>query len=317
MLLLTEVIELKWLARKHSSNCHLDKCCLCSCFHVHFPSGEASPVLPGCPSRVMQQPCCSAGPSLTWDMPQSMGERDVRMNKDFACWSSVCKWSLASGQVGADQWGFKYKGNSGNLKVLARQPPIVQAYQRAEPRKDAAQLSATALLTHHFLETRAKKAWFSSRFLLQSWLMVVFQKFTRSEWNFFTVKAFVRPLSWVGNLLSNKMWTHTFFLTARGTCLVSHFPLWQKTCRTIVCLWKPYLSIGFGSHYVKKLWTQTNSIFGHGTTPARVQVFGQFSQTRGVFFWGCPVRGQELDFMVLVGLFQLRIFCDPMFASFS
>lgn len=27
--------------------------------------------------------------------------------------------------------------------------------------------------------------------------------------------------------------------------------------------------------------------------------------------WDCPVQGQELGFIICVGLFQLRIVCDP------
>lgn len=49
---------------------------------------------------------------------------------------------------------------------------------------------------------------------------------------------------------------------------------------------------------------------GRGTKPARVQEgFGQYSQRHGVLL-GCPVQGQELDSVVFLGPFCLRMFCD-------
>lgn len=34
-------------------------------------------------------------------------------------------------------------------------------------------------------------------------------------------------------------------------------------------------------------------------------------------FWGCPVQGQELDSVILVALFQLRVFHDSMMVFVS
>lgn len=49
----------------------------------------------------------------------------------------------------------------------------------------------------------------------------------------------------------------------------------------------------------------------HSTKPDRVRdAFGQHTWARGVTLGDGPVQGQELDLMVLVSSFQLRILSD-------
>ena len=51
---------------------------------------------------------------------------------------------------------------------------------------------------------------------------------------------------------------------------------------------------------------------GHGTKLNRVQeVSGQHSQMYGLILGG-PVWSQELDLVILMGPFLLRIFCDSL-----
>lgn len=55
---------------------------------------------------------------------------------------------------------------------------------------------------------------------------------------------------------------------------------------------------------------------GHSTKPYTAQEeFGQPSQARGDS-WGCLVEAQELVSMILVGLFQLRIFYNSMIINY-
>ena len=49
---------------------------------------------------------------------------------------------------------------------------------------------------------------------------------------------------------------------------------------------------------------------GHSTKPDRVQqAFEKYSKARGVNLGDGSVQGQELDSVILVGPFQLSIFC--------
>ena len=50
---------------------------------------------------------------------------------------------------------------------------------------------------------------------------------------------------------------------------------------------------------------------GHSRKLNEVQESGQCSQTYGLIL-GCPTCSQELDLLILMGPFQLRIFYDPM-----
>lgn len=157
MLLLTGVIELKWLARRHSSNCHLEK--VLSVFKFPYSLSGWGSQYSASGTSIRSDASVRVG-ALSPTSPKtcrSQWERDTRIN-NLTRRSPVCKWSSAFCSFGADQWGCKYGGNSGNLNVPVTQPPMVQVYKRAEPRKDAAQLAAAVLLTHHSLSTRTNKA---------------------------------------------------------------------------------------------------------------------------------------------------------------
>lgn len=43
------------------------------------------------------------------------------------------------------------------------------------------------------------------------------------------------------------------------------------------------------------------------------EAFGQCSEGHGVTLWDGPVQGQEMDWMILMGPFQLITFCDFVF----
>lgn len=52
------------------------------------------------------------------------------------------------------------------------------------------------------------------------------------------------------------------------------------------------------------------SKLSHSTKADRVQeAFGQCSRAHGVTLWDGLVQGQELDLVILVGSFQLSLFC--------
>jgi len=63
-------------------------------------------------------------------------------------------------------------------------------------------------------------------------------------------------------------------------------------------------------------WNRLPGSSGHGTKPVRLQgASGQCSSSYGLVL-GSPARNRELDSMILLGPFQLEIFCDSMINPF-
>lgn len=72
-------------------------------------------------------------------------------------------------------------------------------------------------------------------------------------------------------------------------------------------------SSGVGKSFFPQGFSQAlkGALQGCGHKPDGVQeTLGQCSQDHGVIFGVCIVQGQELDSVIFVSLFQLRIFYD-------
>lgn len=150
MLLLTGVIELKWLARRHSSNCHLEKVLSAFKFPYSLSGWGSRHSASGTSVRSDASARVGAPSPTSPKTRRSWWERDAKMN-NFTHRSPVCKWSSAFCSLGADQWGCKYRGNLGNLNIPVTQPPMVQAYESGA-KKGCCTVSCSSIVNTSFPE---------------------------------------------------------------------------------------------------------------------------------------------------------------------
>lgn len=117
MLLFTEVIELKWLARKHSSNCHLNK--VLSVFK--FPCSLSEWGRQPSASRMSIGSDDAAARLQCWAQPHL---RHATVNEKEACKDEQFRMLQPCGQMKLGIWhgcrsmGCKYRGNSDKTWVF-------------------------------------------------------------------------------------------------------------------------------------------------------------------------------------------------------